>query len=374
MSTSSYIVVPIETDPNTLSLEALQYLMTIAPGWTPHEGNIEVWILEIVARLEAETRDVASRVTKEIFRYFGKSLLNIPAIDGSPATATSTWTMRDATGYTIPAGAVVAYQPSGTSQAYFRVVNSVVVPPGNIQTGTGEVLLSAVVSGSSGNGLAAGQVALVDSLSFVSSASAETVTAGGVDPETDDAYLDRLRGELKLLAPRPILPRDFATMARNQAGVARSVAIDGYNPTDGTTDNERMVAVALADASGNPVTDDIKSTVRAYLESLREVNFVVNVVDADYTTVDVNASVKVLDGFDASTVVTAATQAVTAFLQPSAWPWENTLRYNQLVALIAGVPGVEYVAAITTPSDDLTLGTVASLVRAGAISITAVDN
>src|SRR3954453_21717852 len=160
MSATDYIVVPIETDPDALSVEALQYLISLMPGWVPREGNLEVWLLEIVARLEAETRDIASRVTKEIFRCFGKSILNIPAIDGAPAHATSTWTMRDTAGYTIPAGTLVAYQPSATSQAFFRVANAVTVDPGSIATGTGEVELVAVSNGKAGNGLAAGTLAL----------------------------------------------------------------------------------------------------------------------------------------------------------------------------------------------------------------------
>jgi hypothetical protein len=60
----------------------------------------------------------------------------------------------------------------------------------------------------------------------------------------------------------------------------------------------------------------------------------------------VNATIKAQNGYDPAAVATAATQVVTAFLQPYSWPWTNTLRYNQLLAVLAQVPGVLYVVEI----------------------------
>ena len=174
-----------------------------------------------------------------------------------------------------------------------------------------------------------------------------------------------------MLSPRPILPNDFAVLALDVPGVARAVAIDGYNPSTGTYNNERMVTVAVTDAQGEVVSAEIKSAVAASLDVKREVNFAVHVIDPTYVTVDVNATIKAQNGYDPAAVATAATQAVTAFLQPYSWHWTNTLRYNQLLAVLAQVPGVLYVDNINTPSEDLYLGSAASLVRPGQISVIA---
>lgn len=369
MSTSSYITLPIETDPDTLSAEALSFLMTNLPGWLPQEGNLEVWMTEVFARIEGETRDVATRVPAEIFRFFGKSMLNIAPIDGAPATAQSTWVMRDTNGYTIPAGTLVAYQLSGTLQAYFSVTADVIVPPGSLQTADGEVLLRANVSGSAGNGFAAGPITLVNSLIFVDTVTTTTDTAGGVDPESDDDYLSRLRADLRLLTPRPILPNDFAVLARTIAGVDRSIAIDGYNPGDSTYNNERMVAVALADSAGQAVTDDIKNQVVTYLESLREVNFVVNAIDPSYTLIDVTATVAVVAGTDPASVQAAVVSALTSYLDPSNWNWSTVVRRNELITLISDVPGVDYLDTLETPPSDVILTSVAALVNVGTLAI-----
>jgi hypothetical protein len=57
-----------------------------------------------------------------------------------------------------------------------------------------------------------------------------TVSAGGVDAENDIAYRDRLAAELTLSSPRPILPDDFAILARNVTGVTRALAVNGSIP------------------------------------------------------------------------------------------------------------------------------------------------
>ena len=224
-----YITLPTVTDPDELAADALDRLAAAIPGFVPQEGHLEVALIEVLARQDAETRDVASLVPPAIFRYFGKSVLNVPAVDAAKSTAPSTWTVVDAAGYVIPAGTMVAFNRTGSEQVYFEVAEDVVIDPGQTSTASEEVQLVARVAGADANGLAA-PVSLVDSLTFVSTVTTTDVSSGGVDGESDDAYLNRLAGELTLLSPRPILPADFAALALRIAGVDRAVAIDGYDP------------------------------------------------------------------------------------------------------------------------------------------------
>jgi uncharacterized phage protein gp47/JayE len=369
---ANYIDLPITTDADDLSADALDLLIQAIPGWTPQEGHLEVWLIEVLARMEAETRDVASRIPTSIFRYFGKSLMGIPAIDAGRASVETTWTVVDASGYTIPAGTVVAYSVAGDQQVYFEVSDDVVVAPGSTSTATGEVVLRALEAGSAANDLEGAQFSVVDALAYVTGITAEGPTSGGVDAETDDEYLDRLRDELRLLAPRPILPDDFATLAIRITGVERAIAVDGYNPADGTYNNERMIAVAVADEAGHGVSPTIKAAVDSYLQSLREVNFVVNIIDPTITTVDVTATIKVLDTYNTDDVIAAVEAALQNYLTPATWSWASVLRYNELIALISDVPGVDYVADLTQPNSNVTLPGVAALIQAGTISIESV--
>ena len=370
----TYITVPIDTDPEDLIAEAVASLQAKFPGWVPADGNLDYWLIQIMSSQGAETRDVASAVPDAIFRFFGSSVMGIPPIDEQAATTTTTWTMVDNAGYTIPAGTQVGIAVSGDETVPFMTQNEVVVPPGTTATALGAVLIEALVPGAdaSGIGSAGGAVQLLDPLTFVSAITMQAATSGGVDAEADDDYLQRLTDELTLLAPRPILPQDFAIMTKEVAGVARATALDGYNPADSTFNNARMVAVAAVDSLGNAVSSGVKSSIDALLQSRREVNFIVNVMDPTYTAIDVTWTAKGLTGYDPTDVTTRVNQALTQYLSPNNWggdffgtgvvsedTWANqtTVRYLELAQVINGVPGVDYISALTFRKTGGTMGT-----------------
>lgn len=192
-----YIDTPTETDSDVLTADALDWLAANVSGFVPREGHLEVAVLEVVARMVAENRDVASRVPSSIFRFFGQSLVGIPSVEAAAATARSTWTVMDDRGYTIPAGTNVGFLLASDRQTIFTVAESVTIAPGQSSTASGEVLLRALNPGAASNGIPAGQVSLIDALAYVGQVVTIETTAGGVDAETDGDYLDRLRSELR---------------------------------------------------------------------------------------------------------------------------------------------------------------------------------
>lgn len=368
---AGYIGIPLETDSDKLTAQALGTLIENIPGYVPQEGHLEVWIIEVVARMVAEARDVASAVPTSIFRYFGESLLGLPPISSAAARTVTDWTMIDDQGYTIPSGTVVAFRTAGDEIVPFQTVEETVVNPGSL-THTG-VVIEAIEPGSDSNGLGPGDVELVDAFSFVDSVQATETTSGGVDAETDDAYLDRLTAELQLLAPRPILAQDFAVFARRVPGVHRALAIDGYNPTDSTTNNERMVAVAVVAEDGGDLSQAVKDDVSAYLESLREVNFIVHVVGPSYTSLAIHFEAVTYPNADPIAVRTDAVDAVKDFLDPGIWGggdesppvWREsrTVRYLEIATVLNNVPGLDYLTVLTLNggTDDVVMAGVAPL-------------
>lgn len=375
-----YIEPPLETDPDELAAEAIAYLIDNLQGWEPQEGHLEVWWIEALARMVAEARDVASAVPTSIYRTFGQSLLALLPIDAAPARTASTWTMVDALGYTIEAETLVAFRVAGDELVVFRVESDVVVPPGSLATAAGEVVLVAFEEGTAANGIPAGPMELVDDLAFVDSVVATSpVTAGGVDAESDDTYLDRLREELRLSSPRPILPTDFAVIAKRIAGVHRAVSIDGWNPNTATGNNARTISVAVVDADGQPVAAGPKADLEALLESMREVNWLVFVIDPSYTAIDVTFTAVSKVGYDAADVEARAEQAVRDYFAPSRWGggdedppvWrhETVVRYGEVWSLIDGVEGVDYVDTLAVEGGvvNVNLAGVAPLTTAGVI-------
>lgn len=383
----SYVSVPIETDPDALAELAFDYMESVTGGlWTPADGNLDVWILIACANMAAELRDVASDVPTTIFRYLGSQIFGIVPDSGVAALGTTTWTMRDSTGYPIPAGTVVGLRDANGDLVYFEVTERVDVAPG--QTVAAGVQINALDETAAANGLTGPNVELIDELDYVASVVLAAATSGGADEEDDDAYLDRLTRNMRLLAPRPIVADDFAMMARNITGVYRAVAIDNYNPADGTTNNERMVAVAGIDANGAALSALVKSAVQIYLSGNREANFIVNVIDPNFNVIDVTVVLDAFPQYDKTDVQARVTSAIQDFLNPINWgstdsgdvaDWTNQTTINEydISTAIKNTQGVKQITSLTFrkppaafASTSIALTGVAPLPQAGTLSVT----
>lgn len=384
---TTYIDVPVTTDPDGLAELSFDRMQAQIPGWVPAAGNLETILIEAIAQQASVVATLAAAVPTSIFRYFG-GLVGIDPLEATPATVSTTWTMKDTAGYTIPAGMQVGFRIAGDDLVAFTVVSTVVVPSGSGATSAGQVLLEAVNPGASGSGLggAGSTMELLNPLDYVTAITMVDQTLGGVDAETDDAYLNRLASELRLLTPRPILPEDFAALSASVAGVARALPLDGYNPVDQTFGNARMVAVALVNESGQPVSTETAQEVAAMLEADREVNFVVSAVQPTYTSVDVSFTATVAEGFDPASVQADADNAIANYLNPATWGvpqagdpgvWVNTPTVGLLdmAAVIKNVPGIAHVTSILMAvsgspltAADVTLTGAAPLPTPGAIA------
>lgn len=250
MSTSGYIRFPVVSNPSTLAQQAYDYIKARSPQWLENDASLDTWIIQAFSTLASDLTELVSDVPDDIFRFFGTTLLAFPPQDSTQSTVFTTWTVIDNLGYTIPAGTQVSIRDSAGNQYAFETLVDIVIPAGNLSTAVGEVELRSVETGADTAGLGGNgvQAQLLDTLAYVSAITMTDVTTGGLDAEDDDTYLNRLAKFLRLLSTRPVLPRDFAILARNVSGVYRAVAIDGYNPLHNLlTANE---ASAETDASG----------------------------------------------------------------------------------------------------------------------------
>lgn len=365
-----YIFDPIEADADALQQEAYDYIQTRWPDWVPNEGNLETWLIAACARMVAEAATVASDVPPSIFRYLGESVMGISPVNPTSAIVDSTWTLlTNPAGRTIEANTLVGIEDEDSNVVLFEVVSPVTLAPGDLVTDAGGVSLRARDEGTGSNslgGIGIGAIN-VESIAWVSTILLTGATAGGSNGETDEEYLDRLSAFLTLLTPRPILPKDFELLSKNIArglGVdVRVVSIDGYNPSDGSFNNERMITLAvILDDTGEDVPADIVDAVDSQLQALREVNFIIYVVGPTRTSVDVAATIVKKAGWDTSVVEADVDAAIRSFLSPANWgddldtnerEWNRVavVRHQDVSTVINNVLGVDYWTALTIGLD-----------------------
>lgn len=340
----SFVDVPFTTTAASLTQDAKDSLT--ANGWTPQDADPEVVLLGTFAVAAQNAVEVASSVPAAAIRGLG-TLFGVPFLAGAPAEAESTWTLvDDGAAHTIPAGTTI--QCGGV---FFATVDDVSVTAHT--TTVASVLVRAKDDGTAGNGQT-GTAALVNSLAWVNTVTLTTTSSGGADEEDDTGFQDRLRGEFQSAGP-PVTDANFAVKALDtpDVGVGRATAV--------TTD-VRTVTVAVTDVNGLALTSDDKAAISAYLESKREVNFVVVAQDADYNHLSIAYSFALAAGFVAATVEDSIASVLRAYFDPATWgtlpssnpaasanAWSNTTKafISVVTALIQNTQGVDHVGAIT---------------------------
>jgi len=381
----------IDTDAGTISASIFDAMTVRAPGWIAHDANLDVWLIEEFSTVAAEIRQEALNVPGAIFQTYGEEVLGIPVRPSAPAQGVSTWNARDGQGYTIPAGTQLTLPKTGDELIVFEVIASAFVEPGTTQV-TG-VQIHAVDDGVAGNDLT-GTASVVDPLFWVDTIEVTQPTYGGDDGQTLEDYLDLLVMLMRVVALRPILPWDYAVLSLRIPGVGRSIAMDGYEPTDGTWGHARQITLVVTDPYGEPCSQPTKDAFKQSLEQLREVNFIVNVIDAEYEVIDVAYQVTAYAEQDPALVQQLCDNAIYNALLPGNFrlgttspaiaagevippqqgtlPGRQTLHVNDLIGLLDRTRGVDWVdnglTTLNAVADDFVLGSPITLPRPGTIT------
>lgn len=151
----------------------------------------------------------------------------------------------------------------------------------------------------------------------------------------------------------------------------------GGSPAEG---NERMVTVVPADIDGDPLGSGIKAEIKGLLESLREANFVVNVIDASYTAIAVAFTGVAYEGWELDDVEARAIAALAAYLDPSTWgdpeqddtgEWVNdtVVRYGEVYGVLDRVEGLHYVTDLDLAIEGSGGGSEQNIQLAGIVAL-----
>lgn len=378
-----YIVLPVKRDPAEAEEAGYEVVRRQFPQWEPSEGDPMTAVIRANAVMYSDAAELATRMGEEAFRYFGRGVAGLPPVDERAASGQVLVTARDAAGpYVVPEGLeIVGRGPLGEPIA-FSVLTAGIVPNGST---TATVTVEAMEEGAQGNSVS-GDADFSEFVDYLTAVEFVAPTSGGEDREADEAYLDRLGDEFELFTPRPILPNHFAVLAR-RFGAFRATALDGLDPSDGSTGNPAMVAVAMIDEAGNPLGTTERNAIAAQLDAMREVGFAVPAFDPEYTDIDVTYTATAYPGWDPAVVEVAADAAVASYLSPARWgiredtgedrEWLNDplVRHLEVAERLQRVEGLRFVDSLTIGVSGGTMGTAnvtmtgfAPLPRVGAIT------
>jgi hypothetical protein len=357
----TYVRPDIVVDEDATRSDVYAFVQSQVPGWQPRTGNFEVVLIEAFIRKVTEQLANFAAVPDEIFIAFGQSILGIAPDPAVAATATARFTLSAAApggGFAIPLGTDIAVLQADNTYAGFTTTTGITIASGGT---TGDVTVAAVVPGAAANGLT-GTAIMLDSIAGIASVSLLTTATGGADAQTIDSYLNDLQRRLQLLSLTPITPTEFATAAELEMELlgspGRALPMDLYDAATNTSSVANTISIAIQDLSGAHQPSGIKTSVDAYLQSVRQTNFVVEVVDQLDTTLTVVVNVTKVASAVSTQVHDDVLAAVTAYLSPANWgaaqlegdpTWTSrpVVPFNGIIAAAGSVLGVASVTSAT---------------------------
>lgn len=385
----AYIDIPFEETPGELSADAYNFLAAVFAGWVAAQGSLAAAMVEATSRMASEVRTVAAQVPPAIYEDFGATVVGISKQPSTNASVDVTLTLTAAAlaNLIVPAGTLTIgwRDASGTLHPFSSRADVVFLTGATTATTT----LFALEEGTAANGFS-GPGEPVESPVALASAVTTSPSSGGQDEETSDEYRAGLSGRLRVLAIHPIIPDDWAIMARDITGVDRALAVDLYDPVANTFAHPRTVSVFPIGLDGSNVSGQAKADLQAYFDAHREINFTTIIADPVRTTIDVQATVVSEPGFDPVDVKARAEAALAAYLSPANWGRPDTgerewrskpiVRYLDLAGVLKGVDGVDVISTLqsrvgggTFASVDITMnsGRPHALPTVGSITVTA---
>ena len=351
-----------DENPVTILNDMLTTGRGLLPEWQPQVGQIEVVLAEAFAVRSAEVVNAINRIpaatTEVLLQLFG-----LTRSDGVKATATLSLTFTETA--TLPAGTEFLYVNAVTGVSYIFTLDTDASLTVTAGTATGTFAVTAQTVGTAYNFSADGSslTLLSRTATFLESASFSVSPSGGKNAESDEAYFSRAVTLLASYTSAATTANQVKYYASANKSYANRVGVFNrrrYRDRDTTADSygfhDGSVLVAVGQTVSNAASATAELTVSAsnltdLYESLDErtpSGLTIDVMSAELAEIDVTATVQKKTGYTGSTVQTAITNALKAYIDPNAWDFDHsTVRRNEIIALIDGVEGVDYVSSLT---------------------------
>jgi phage-related baseplate assembly protein len=325
----------IDRDPIAIERDIVTAYQTMT-GRTLQPGQIENLLIKVLAYRETLVRtQVQYAAEQNLLAYasfpmldFLGEIVGVTRLGPQAATATIRFTLvgAEAAAVVIPVGTRVR---TTDEKATFLTNDELTIQAGLL---TGDVLATADTTGPANNGYIAGTISsLIDAIAFVASGVNTTESFGGADQETDDRLRDRIQQ-----APEGFSVAGSIGAYRFQALSVNSTIVDVSvsSPTPGN------VEVVVLTSAGLP-SDDLLAQVLAALsaDKVRPLTDTVAVVAPTEVAYGITATIGILRGADAASVMTAAQAAADAYAADRRGALGRDIVLSQIITALS-VPGV----------------------------------
>lgn len=356
-----------DKSPSDILAAAVSTLQSRWPDWNPAATNVEMAVLEALAIEVGETVFTINRLPDAMV-YYLMSLYGVERYSGAAPSVEVEFTAQDDAGYVVPAGTEVSLLiPNGEYMSFYTVIDLTIPAPETKAT----VVATATDYTNIANGVASGTEAiLINSLTGIESAITVSDVYGGDVPESDELFRQRGIQRLQRLVDTLVTAEHFTQAALENPEVVRATAIDNFNANDvGDPGDHPGFVTVVVYGDGYELSDETKTALEESLESRAAVNLDVVVTDPTITPIDITVEIVPVAGYTSTAVISAVETRLNEYLSVYNWDWAGTVRRNELISIIDQVPGVDYVAALTSPASDITLSGVDTLVSAGALDV-----
>ncbi len=379
---SDYVdLTPFDQTVSSILEESLTQARALIPEWTPRVGQIETTMMEATAYQTANIVRAANRLPGATVETLLK-LFNITRSNGVKATATVNITFTDTAGYTLPANTALAHYGTDGSISVFMLDTAVTTTAGNISVSGAAVTAQSV--GTDFNAVSNGStLQVLSTVPYVSSVVLATKPSGGLNMETDSEYFTRaittLSSYSSVLATESqlrsyVLTTYVGTVYRAKAYNKRRWADRNMVTGGGTHTGHVLLVVAGENVNGysNSIEDATVSaatisTIQTSATDKTATGLTIEVHNAELVGIGVTATLKRLDTAASGTVSSACETALQNYLDSDAWEWDTendrVVRKNEIVSLLDGVTGVDYVSSVTLtlPEETVAAATTADL-------------
>lgn len=375
---SDYVdLTPFDATVTSILEESITQARALIPSWEPRVGQMETTLLEATAYQTATLANAANRLPAATVETLLK-LYGVNRSNGVKATATITINFTDTAGYTVPVSTPFAYYGTSGEVLVYMLDAAQTVSVGASQLTLCPVTAQAVGSAYNNppNGSALQVLATVP---YISSTVLDAKPATGANAESDTTYFSRA---ITVLAGYSAV---LATETQIQSYVLSNYPTTGFrvktynkrrfadrNMVTGGAEHTAYILLSLASENVNGYSRSVNdatvaaadlTTITTALNAKIATGLSVEVHNAELVGIGVTLEVYKTTSAASGTVNTAVQAAVRTYLDSDAWDWDRVVRQNEIISLVDGVTGVDYVKSVilSLPEETVACATTANL-------------